>query len=216
MKLNSNPESLGPPCGISRMMDNPEMLFYLYLPVKLRDQSNEIDSVLSYVPHRLQRFNPIIRQCLQHERRRGGSLEDRYVYLTVKTLFVTPEYIGGRPGWHTDGFGTDDVNYIWASDTPTEFCIQEFDVSEDEHVSIADMTEQADPANIHTFGDHLLRITPADVHRCPIVASPRLRTFFRLSISKERYNMAGNSHNYLLDYEWDLVTRGEQRNKTAA
>lgn len=217
MKLRSKPTPLGQPDGEYHIRRNPEMLFYLYLPIKLRDQSASIPKILKAVPPRLKPFKQVIEQCLEAERWRfGGNYQDKYVYLTIKTLFVTPEYIGGRPGWHTDGFGTEDTNYIWASDTPTEFCVQDFDVSTDEHKSINDMTEQARTKNIKTYGTQLVRITPDDVHRCPVVESPRLRTFFRLSISDEQYNMAGNSHNYMLDYEWPLAERGVERNKTAS
>ena len=219
MILNSkHPVQAGRPVGEKAIRRNPEMMFYLYLPIKLADQSAAIGKIYNNIPENLKVFGPMIQQILEKERatqyRNVNFLDDKYIYLTVKTLFVTPEYIGGRPGWHTDGFGTNDINWIWASDTPTEFCIQDFDVDPDEHLSIEQMTVQASDENIHTYGNNILRLTPETVHRCPIVESPRLRTFFRLSISDDRYNMAGNSHNHLLDYDWKLQSRGEERNTT--
>ena len=47
-----------------------------------------------------------------------------YWYLTVKHMWI--DGYGNREGWHCDGFGSDDVNYIWSDCVPTQFCIQSF------------------------------------------------------------------------------------------
>ena len=40
----------------------------------------------------------------------------------------------------------------------------------------------------------------------------RARTFIKVSFSDQKYNLKGNTHNYLFDYEWDMIDRSVSRN----
>lgn len=180
-----------------------ELCFTMYMPIKLPG------STFTKVPENYQAYRPLIRTALRDEFMFSENPIDKYVYLTAKRLWVEPSAIGGRPGWHTDGFGTDDINYIWCDTMPTEFCIQPFDLSEDHNESMRQMEEQAKPENIITYAPKtLLRLDSKVVHRCPTTVTPGYRTFVRISISKDKYNMEGNAHNHLLDYDWEMQPRG--------
>jgi hypothetical protein len=138
---------------------------------------------------------------------------DQYIYLTAKHLYVTPENMGNRPGWHSDGFGTDDVNYIWSDSAPTEFCVQPFDLSDDCDESMAQMEAQARSWNIRRYPDKtLLRLDSSVIHRVNPSAAPGYRTFIKISVSRHRYNLQGNAHNYMFDYDWPMLPREEKRN----
>ena len=39
---------------------------------------------------------------------------DSYMYLTVKRQYQSKSKLFNRPGYHSDGFLTDDINYIWS------------------------------------------------------------------------------------------------------
>jgi hypothetical protein len=39
-----------------------------------------------------------------------------------------------------------------------------------------------------------------------------MRAFLKVSISKDKYDLIGNSHNYLLDYDWQMKERKQERN----
>jgi len=185
-----------------------ELMFVLYMPVRLAGQ--EVVTIPDYV----RGYEPLIDLALEHE---GNAADGKYVYLTVKRLWVEPGSLGGRLGWHTDGFGTDDVNYIWADADPTEFCIQPFHLSDDHELSMRQMEEQARSENIVTYDViDLLRIDARHVHRCPVNPKPGYRTFARVSISNDRYDMIGNAHNYDLDYSWIMHPRGAVRNDVSA
>lgn len=184
-----------------------ELTFVLYLPVRLAGQT-EIA-----IPRHLEGYGALVDAALGYE---GSAGFGRYVYLTVKRLWVEPGCLGGRPGWHTDGFGTNDVNYIWTDADPTEFCVQPFDLSDDHEISMRQMEEQAMPENFRTYGEiNLLRIDASHVHRCPVNPKPGYRTFARVSLSDDRYDMIGNAHNYDLDYNWIMHPRGSVRNDVA-
>jgi hypothetical protein len=164
-----------------------EMMCWLYCPIATPTEGMQI-------PANLRQFAPIVLASCARE---GIRYFDRYVYLTAKTLWVSGDYIGNRPGWHSDGFGTDDVNYVWYDRAPTEFI-------------------EASMAVPRTYPDkHLLRLTPAVIHRSPVGFAAGMRTFVKVSISSERYNLEGNSVNHLLEERWPLLPRFPERNHPA-
>ena len=182
-----------------------EMMFYMCLPVKMRHLNFPVSS--HRVPTRLWPVIPLIDAIPREE------MFDRYVYLTVKRLFVTPEYKGQRPGWHCDGFGTDDITYLWCDALPTEFCVQPFELSPDDQLSLKQMEEQANPARIRTYAPGtLLRLTERVVHRTSPAAYEGMRTFVKISLSRDQWALEGNSHNHLFDYDWLPQERSATRN----
>jgi hypothetical protein len=184
-------------------IDPSEMMFIQYMPVWIPEPGLRI-------PAHVECFFPLIEAVMHRELRK---LPTHYLYLTAKHLYVTPENMGNRPGWHSDGFGTDDVNYIWSDSAPTEFCIQAFDLSDDCDASIAQMETQAREENVTIYpAKSLLRLDPSVIHRVPINAAPGYRTFVKISVSESKYNLQGNAHNYLFDYDWEMQSREEKRN----
>lgn len=180
-----------------------EMCFVQYLPIGMA--SKEKLGCAVRIPKNLHWTWPIVEQLVE-------TFGDNYVYLTVKHLYVTPSNMGNRPGWHSDGFGTDDINYIWCDKYPTEFCIQDFNITEDCETSLKEMEEQARVLNLKTYGENtLLRLDKYNIHRTPTLGEG-YRTFVKISISKNRYNLKGNAHNYLFDYDWKMVVRSDIRN----
>ena len=182
-----------------------EMMFYLYLPVKFPKHS---DINPSNVPDRLRPLWPLLAKL------RKEDIEDRYVYITAKRTFVSPGNMSNRPGWHCDGFGTSDVNYIWSDCVPTEYSVGDFELDHDDWLSMEQMAEQA-PKNslLRMPNKHLIRIDDRVVHR---VAEGHnytgLRTFVKVSCSRFKYNLVGNSHNHLIDYNWVMYDREAARN----
>lgn len=183
-----------------------EMCFVQYLPIGMADCEG-LGEVIQ-IPKNLQWLEELVAMTVMHCDESVGN----YIYLTVKHLYVTPNNMGNRPGWHSDGFGTDDINYIWCDKYPTEFCIQDFSISEDCETSLKEMESQALEKNIVTYPENtLLRLDKYNVHRTPVVGEG-YRTFVKISVSKDRYNLQGNAHNYLFDYDWEMVVRSDIRN----
>lgn len=192
-----------------------EYFTYLYLPVKLAHSN-----VNPYPEKRLEVFNPLIgKACCDFI---GDFGLDRYVrsyvYLTTQHQYQPPGSGFNRPGWHTDGFGTDDVTYIWSNTQPTIFNSGPFKLSKDDVVSMSEMEEQADPLNNYTYpNDTLLRIDQHTVHKVAPYEQGN-RVFFKLSISEDIYNLKGNSINHRLKdirpdkYNWQYVDRSLTRN----
>lgn len=202
-ETSSWPEVVGPNLDLAC----DEMMLYMYLPVKFPEHDG-VDWKDLHLPLQLEFLRPLLDQIHQRD------YEGRYVYLTVKHTYVSPQSMTQRPGWHIDGFGTDDINYIWYSDVPTEFALQFFDLSDDDIESIQDMYDQVQESSIHTFPNKsLLRLKAKEVHRVNENHDYHgMRTFVKVSCSKHRYNLTGNSHNYMLCYDWDFANRDTVRN----
>jgi hypothetical protein len=189
--------------------DWDEYMHYLYLPVRMPGGGD------IRLPERLGFASRFITEAIKDY---GPSAEDKYVYLTTRRGWASPGNPLNRPGWHADGFGGEDVNYVWADAYPTMFALQTFDnISADHQDSMAAFADQINPACVVTYPDNeYLRIDPYVVHHVPNIPAPGgNRSFLKVSISADRYDLKGNSHNYLFDYSWRMYDRSEVRNDPA-
>jgi hypothetical protein len=183
-----------------------EMMFWLYCPIKL---PNGFEAV----PDNLEQFNDILIAVYDDCEERWN---DSYVYISAKTMHVSPTSIGNRPGWHCDGFMTDDLNYVWYDYNPTEFYVSKLvSLTQDHTKSIEEMEALAagDPYGITTYPlKHLLRLDEKVIHRVGPNPAPSVRTFVKVSVSYEKYALKGNSVNHLLDTNWVYEDRMAERN----
>lgn len=183
-----------------------EMMFWLYCPVLTPT------SILT-LPDNLQGFARLLHVALARE---GEALEGKYVYLTAKTLYVGEGADVNRPGWHSDGFGTNDVNYIWYDRAPTEFTQDSYELPDECEDAMMLMAYRAEQFPVITYpAKHLLRLTPSVIHRAPEGVAAGVRTFVKISVSPDRYNLAGNSINHRLGERWPMLEREEARNHPA-
>lgn len=193
------------PEDIGRIDISPvEMMCWMYCPISTPAE-------IECIPQNLMQFGPILDAVYQ----RDPSVYDAsYVYLTAKTLWVSGECVGNRPGWHSDGFGSNDVNYIWYDREPTQFLADHFQLSDDCENAMQEMAERASLTTDYvTFPDkHLLRLTPAVIHRVAPSMAPGMRTFVKVSLSPDRYNLQGNSINHGLRESWPMLPRNAERN----
>jgi hypothetical protein len=184
-----------------------EYMSYQYMPIKLANQQYH------HTERRLWKFNPLVDACIKDfiELEGEDKFISNYVYLTVKSGYQRNGMGFNRPGWHVDGFGTDDENYTWSNVQPTVFNDGPFCLCNDEHYSMEEMEEQADHTQNYTFPDKSLIRMGRSVHKVGDYIEGH-RIFFKLSFSKDRYNLVGNTHNYLLNYNWDMIERKKSRN----
>lgn len=188
-----------------------EMMFWMYCPVKFPDMDKWL------VPENIKSEFGEILDFVEST----GFDENKYVYVTAKTLFCTPNSLGNRPGWHSDGFATNDINFIWSDSSPTEFAIKG-GVGNEETFSVPDDCEKSLEI-FEQFGNiwggtprgipnMLYRLDEKVIHRVAPRTDSGMRSFLKISISNHKYNLVGNSRNHLLNYDWDMVKRNEERN----
>lgn len=191
-----------------------EYMHYMYLPIRIPDDPGRL--TINTLPARLLFAYEMVMGARFNERRLGNDWQ--YIYVTARRGFATPGNPLNRPGWHSDGFGTEDINYVWTDRFPTLFAEQEFDEVEADHVSsIKQFKEQIRPENVKTYGDNLLmRLDSSVIHAAPNIPAPGgERSFFKISFSNSRYNLRGNSHNHRLEYDWEMFDRSSVRNDPA-
>lgn len=119
-----------------------EMMFYQDMPIKLSNGDTNWE-------RRLDIFSGIISSSATDYIEKFGNekYQDSYIYLSAKHLFQPENQSFNRPGWHSDGFGSDDINYIWSNKFPTVFNTSKFNLSNDDKKSMQEMEEQALPEN---------------------------------------------------------------------
>ena len=204
MKYGDLPLSL----GIHKIQCS-EMMFYQYLPIKMAGAT-----YLKIEP-RLEVFKEIIGiSCCDFIGRNGlDYYVSSYVYLTAKYLYQQAGYSFNRLGYHSDGFMTDDINYIWCDKDPTVFNTSQYALTQHHEFSLTEMDLQSLQEKEVRYAEYeLLRLDQFNIHKVADVKTAGMRAFFKLSISKERYNLIGNSHNYELEYSWEMHPREETRN----
>lgn len=188
-------------------IDPTEMMFWMYCPIKTPGM---IDAV---VPANLMQFLPLIEKVKAD----ADEWQDKYVYITAKTLYVKPETPGNRPGWHSDGFMTDDLNYIWSDRNPTVFF---YDGSQHsfscDHVRSMDEMNQLcedDPSKHFRYSNkHLMKLDQRVLHKVDTNIQAGMRTFVKISVSKDVYALKGNSINHELPIAEVYQERGVERN----
>lgn len=186
-----------------------EMMFYQYLPIKLSETTKVV------IEPRLAPLESLIgASCCDFIGVYGlDRYVKSYVYLSAKYLFQMPKCPFNRLGYHSDGFMTEDINYIWSDCCPTIFNDSDFRITPDDKLSLKEMEDQAYKKNEVTYPDNvLLRLDQSVIHKVGEVTEAGLRSFVKISISKDKYDLLGNSHNYLLDYKWDMKPRKLERN----
>lgn len=191
----------------------PEVMYYLYLPIVM-------DYSETRVPPALRCCSGLIDRAIKYVGQVDTAHRDnyRYVYLSARKGWASPDNPLNRPGWHCDGFGTDDLNFVWWDGPGTRFALQPFQgIVSDHNRSMTQFNDQVDYKKVVTYDEHgLYVIDPSVVHATPVIESPGcMRQYVKLSMSDHQYNLENNSHNYLFDYRWDLHPRAAARNDTS-
>lgn len=194
-------------------LDPKEMLFWLYCPIKLANSYN------IYIPDNLLQFQPIVDAVMADVD--VSRWHRDYVYLTAKNVWTTPDNTAQRPGWHCDGFMTDDLNYIWQDREPTLFWEEPelVELAQDHTESMHAMETFARlfPEKQRTYPlKHLLRLDQTVIHRVADFSGAGMRAFVKVSVSQHPFNLVGNSINHQLAPDWHYAHRSAERNPEVA
>lgn len=186
-----------------------EMMFYQDMLIK------KCNSNITTFEKRLKHIGEIISASLKDFIKTFGdeAFNQHYIYLSAKYLFQAKGTSFNRPGWHCDGFMSDDINYVWCDSCPTVFNDSDFNLSQDDSLSMKEMELQALDENNFTYPDYtLLRLNQFVVHRVGDVVKDGMRAFVKVTFSKDKFDLKGNTHNYEIDYNWEMRDRNLSRN----
>lgn len=204
-------------CGSFEDINLNEVMYYLYLPVFMAEAYSPDRSTNVRLPKNLEGLRSMIFASVLRESDEGRKW--RYIYVSARKGWATPDNPLNRPGWHTDGFGSPDVNYIWWSGPGTRFWLKgnlDSPTISDDHIKSMEEFEELTtrwPGFIKTFpAKRLYQIDRYVIHATPVLTKGCMRQFVKISFSNERYNLYNNSHNYEFDYDWPMVDRDVIRN----
>jgi hypothetical protein len=187
-----------------------EVMYYLYLPVVFPDVAGEIR-----LPPNIKQLEPLVLSAMSWAISLGKKLENEFVYISARKGWATPDNPLNRPGWHADGFGSEDLNCVWWDGPGTRFAVQDFGEIDPSHItSLGQFEKRVDEKKIMKADAHALYgMDQYVVHATPLVEPPGcMRQYIKVSISPEMYNLENNSHNYLFNYDWKLEKREKIRN----
>ena len=209
-------------CGHFPDVGLTEVMYYLYLPVFMAEHTDLRSPSYLRLPQNVACLAPLINEAVFREADDGQ--EWQYIYLSARKGWATPDNPLNRPGWHCDGFGSPDMNYIWWSGPGTRFLLGNYTGISDDHVESMEEFDWIAKASIENSewgvienrpAKHLYQIDSTVIHATPELTEGCMRQFVKISFSNERYNLYGNSHNYLFDYDWPMVDRELVRNDTS-
>lgn len=199
-----------------------EVMYYLYLPVHTPSRTvlqYAQDAAAGVMMNRLcdKRLRFVLPLLVAVADDLGDDyLADKYVYLTIKKMFVGGGVTANRPGWHCDGFMSDDLNYVWYDCVPTLFTSFNPVITPDHTISLRQFEWHNKPFrdNVITYPNkHLLKLDDKVIHAVDTdVPEQLMRTFVKITVSKDRYNLKDNSKNPLLPDDGPFYDRLMVRN----
>ena len=160
-----------------------------------------------------------------HDQDQGDKWDESNVYLTAKCAFVSGSNTYQRPGWHSDGFMTEDVNYLWFDKEPTEFYFDGalITITQDHAQSLVEMDDICRNPEFIVRPEEktLLKLDQSVIHRPAGFMESGFRNFIKISVSDMEYRKLGNSINYddeilSITSDWDYASRALERNCPAS
>lgn len=209
-------------CGTFEHCNLDEVMYYLYLPIAMIPEIGFPPGRKKYLrmPDNVKGVADLVYEAVTRENDEGRKW--LYVYLSARKGWATPDNPLNRPGWHCDGFGGPDMNYVWWLGASTRFFVgnvtRAVAISEDHIESLKqfDLLPVIHPGGVETrAAKHLYQLDRYTIHATPELTEGQMRQYVKISFSNERYNLYGNSHNYLFDYDWPMVDRELVRNDTS-
>ena len=178
-------------------LDPQEYCNILYLPIYIEWQGFKI-------PKRVMPYLPIIKEI---------PVEYNYMYITIKHQYVEAQGYGNRPGWHVDGFLSNNKEYVWCSREPTEYIsISEYEEVAEHETALENFNRLGTARRIQSLHPETLYFLGKTIHRTPKIIEGGVRTFVKISCSNEKFNLKGNAVNELLKYKWKYYDREITRN----
>lgn len=193
-------------------VDNSEFMLWLYLPVKL-----PFGEVM--LPDNVKKFSGILDIVKGSLDSVDNKWKESYIYLTIKSMVVSEDNVGQRLGWHSDGFMTEDFNYIWSDvkELTTRITTESMYLTQCHTKSLQEMEEYKDyllERSYQVNENTVYLLNERVLHEAVRPTKPVFRNFVKVTVSDKLYKLEGNSVNHLLgDYlPESLVKRNETRN----
>lgn len=188
-----------------------QMLFEQYQLIKTKGEIK--DSLKLPVEH--SHLLSLVLSAMDDFRRVYGGIEEHYTYLTVKRGYHSNLNPQNREGWHIDGYRTEDVNYILCDSHPTEYIDMKPPKSLEHGLCLEYLEKHSSQYQVKELEPFQLYDIGRVVHRVSRKDFDGVRTFIKISFSKNPYSHLGNKINneFIKEYRsWNWQERKKERN----
>ncbi len=181
----------------------------LDMPIRLAGQTEY------KLPEEWAGLAPLISNIIAQEHTTNPNWVNYNTYITVDCSKVTPSQQQRHGGLHVDGFQGSRIdpktkitrNYVMTTNGGTRFYPQRFIVADENEFNVFQGFDiQAE--RFETAEENMVYFMDAyTVHESGFAERKGIRAFLRVSYDLKKFDRAGNTHNSMLDYEWDMVAR---------
>lgn len=168
------------------------------------------------LPEEWESLLPAIQAIVDFEHAHNSDWMDYNCYLTVDYSTVTPGEQQRHGGLHVDGFQGTRIqpktlinrSYVATSNGGTLFYKPPFIVADPHKWNAFQGFDLQANADFFTAKENLIYLMDAyTVHESGFARFAGPRGFLRVSFDVKEFDRWGNTHNSMLDYSWDMVTR---------
>lgn len=157
-----------------------------------------------------------VRAVVDFEHAHNPSWRDYYCYLTVDCGQVQVGEQQRHGGLHVDGFQGERItpktlvnrSYVATTNGGTRFYKQPFIVADPALWNVFQGFDLQAGEDVFTARENMVYLMDAySVHESGLAARDGQRLFFRVSFDVKQFDRWGNTHNSMIPYEWEMVTR---------
>ena len=181
----------------------------LDMPIRLAG-----DSVYS-LPKEWEGLAPLIEDIIAVEHAHNENWQDYFTYITVDSSYVEPFKQQRHGGLHVDGFQGSRINpktkitrnYVVTTNGGTRFYPQRFIVADETKFNIFQGFDIQAEQYVIAEENLVYFMDAYTVHESGFAERAGLRTFLRVTYDLKKFDRLGNTHNNMLDYEWEMFDR---------
>lgn len=161
-------------------------------------------------------LNKFIKYCLDETKKLGLDTHSRYCFITIDQKEVESGKSQRDFGWHLDGLQGDEVSekqksdyqFLWADNTPTRFCTQEFNIKDlnlSKHNVFNFLGSQVIDKNCYSLEkNRIYLMNPYHLHSASISDTKLYRRFVRLSFTNTPITSVKMTVNPDIIYNYDI------------
>lgn len=159
---------------------------------------------------------PLIEQITATEHAHNLNWKDYYTYITVDCKEVELSEQQRHGGLHVDGFQGARIspktkitrNYVMTTNGGTRFYPQPFIVVDETKYNVFQGFDLQAKDIFFTAKENVAYFMDAyTVHESGLAERAGMRTFLRVTYDLKKFDRSGNTHNSMLNYDWDMIER---------
>jgi len=200
------------PEGLPHIDVSPLQQFYtrcLDMPIRLSGEREY------FLPDEWVGLAPLIEDILGVEEQHNPNWVDYNTYITVDSSYVEAAKQQRHGGLHVDGFQGSRIeekvkvtrNYVMTTNGGTRFFPQTFVVADETKFNVFQGFDIQAKEFVIAEENLVYFMDAYTVHESGFAERDGLRTFLRVTFDLKKFDRLGNTHNNMLNYEWEMFDR---------